>query len=318
MKKLLEDLKWRPMWASHVGCIKGCLDFLGGDAPDAWVYGATGHAFIMNVHETVCPSGPTMWRTAPLMDLCRNIGCSIEGVIAGNEETDFNEKQRAAWEMVNSAIDGGMPCYGWDMKVPEYYVVKGYDEDGYYYSGAMCDGVEGPKPWEELGTGDIGWMEIYGVKPCQCADDIKTVKDALEFAVTFAEGPEKWLYPMYKAGPKAYDNWINAIESGTAHEFGTPYNSAVWNECRKYAVKFLEHAKDRVGGHITDLFDEAIEHYRTVSENLRQVAELFPFPPKGREVYDAGICAAAVECLKTAREAEIEALESLKKIHDAV
>lgn len=30
MKKL-DNLKWVPRWVSHLGCIKGCLDYLGLD-----------------------------------------------------------------------------------------------------------------------------------------------------------------------------------------------------------------------------------------------------------------------------------------------
>ncbi len=53
MAKKLEDLDWSPKWVSHMGCIKGCLDHMGVGASDAWVYGASGHAFIINVHDVV-------------------------------------------------------------------------------------------------------------------------------------------------------------------------------------------------------------------------------------------------------------------------
>ena len=43
MKKL-ENCQWKPRWVSHLGCIKGCLDYLGIDLSDAWLYGATGHS----------------------------------------------------------------------------------------------------------------------------------------------------------------------------------------------------------------------------------------------------------------------------------
>ncbi len=51
MKKL-ENLRWKNRWTSHLGCIKGCLDYLNLDVTDAWLFGATGHAFIINVADT--------------------------------------------------------------------------------------------------------------------------------------------------------------------------------------------------------------------------------------------------------------------------
>ena len=49
MDKKIENLRWRPKWVSHMGCLKGCLDYLGLKVSDAWLYGATGHAFIINM-----------------------------------------------------------------------------------------------------------------------------------------------------------------------------------------------------------------------------------------------------------------------------
>ena len=48
MKKL-ENLRWKPRNVTHLGCIKGCLDYLGMDVSEPWLYGATGHAFIINI-----------------------------------------------------------------------------------------------------------------------------------------------------------------------------------------------------------------------------------------------------------------------------
>ena len=53
MEKKIENLTWRPRWITHLGCIKGCLEYLGVDVSDAWLFGATGHAFIINLHDEV-------------------------------------------------------------------------------------------------------------------------------------------------------------------------------------------------------------------------------------------------------------------------
>lgn len=47
--KTLEHLRWKRHYVSHLGCIKGCLNYLGMEISDAWLFGGTGHAFIINI-----------------------------------------------------------------------------------------------------------------------------------------------------------------------------------------------------------------------------------------------------------------------------
>jgi hypothetical protein len=315
MEKKLEGLRWKCMWVSHLGCVKGCLEYLNSDVTDAWLFGATGHAFIINMHEVVCPSGPTAWRTEMLFKLAENVGYAIGGVFATKSDADFSEKQKQAWDNTKRAIDKGIPCYGWELDIPEYYVVYGYDDVGYYFSGPLCDSGKGPKPWEELGDTQISVLEMYRVQPRHAADDRKTVKEAFEFVLEHAESPEKWLYPKYKAGLDGYDAWINALETGTAHGFGMAYNSAVWSECRHFAVEFLKEARERLALELNPLFDEAIRHYEMVATNLKRVADTFPFHGiKPEHIKDETRCRTALEYVTAARNAEESGLKALEKI----
>jgi len=250
-----------------------------------------------------------------MISLSRNIGYKISGVVGFKGlEKDFGSKQKEAWELVKRSIDQGIPCYGWEMAIPEYYVVYGYDDDGYYFTGPGNVGVlveEGYKPWRELGASDIGVVEMYSGTPGQAVDDARTVKDALEFALDHAAG--KWVHPNYGAGLAGYDLWIDTLENGTATDHGMAFNTAVWNECRFFAPRFLKEARERLNGETGPLFEEAIGHYQTVQQNLQQVREMFPFPA-GSELSDKERCQKAVECLKDARKAEESGLKSLEEI----
>jgi hypothetical protein len=75
----LENCQWRLKWVAYLGCIKGCLEYLGIDISDAWLYSGTGHAFAINLHEEVCPSGPTAWKTVKLFELGANLSCAQSG-----------------------------------------------------------------------------------------------------------------------------------------------------------------------------------------------------------------------------------------------
>jgi hypothetical protein len=322
MKKL-ENLGNVPRWTTHMGSIEGCLKYMGMDVSTPWLYGATGHAFVINVHQAVCPSGPTAWKTEMLFVLGKNIGYRVDGEWCLKTDKDFKAKQKLAWKKARRAIDQRRPCYGWELNFPEYYVVTGYDKTGYYFSDLGSDSVKGPTPWEKLGDTKIGVLELYSIKKSKPAKDSVTVKKALEFALEHSRSPEKWIYQKYKSGPAAYDMWIRGLESDSTDPFGAAYNAQVWSECRNFAAPFLKEARERLKDFDSVLFDQAIVNYEKVSENLKKVAEEFPFldtplEQKQKNINDKEKIKRSVEYLKAARDAEAEGLKALEKIVQAL
>ena len=316
MKKL-EELKFKPHWVSHLGCLDGCLQYLGIDVSTPWLYGGTGHAFIINISKDSCPSGPTAWKTEMLFKLGRNLGYAIDGLFAFKSMPDFEEKRKLAWEHIKESIDEGHPCYGWEIgKIADFYIIYGYDDIGYYYKGYFQEDGAGPKPWDEVGESEIGLIEIYSVRPGKSSSDEKTVKDALEFAIEHSKGPESWIFPNYSSGLAGYDTWISGIEDGIASVEGLGYNAAVWGECRHYAVEFLKEAKERLKK-LDDELDEAIKHYSVAAENMKKLTKIYPFSSPtdfSKTVKDKEKRAKAVSYLMSVREAEESGLQSLNKI----
>ncbi len=319
--KALENVKWVPRWVAHLGCVKGCLDYLGLEMSEPWLYGGTGHAFVINVHDELCPSGPTAWNSMKLFKLGRNLGYRAEGISASRDQEDFAAKQKQAYEYARQAIDRGYPCYGWELDIPEYYVVHGYDDAGYYFNGPGADDGKGPKPWQELGDTGIGMLEMYSVTPGEAADDATTLKAALAFALEVADSPKDIIFEHYTSGPAAYDTWIRALEAGRASDMGTRYNAGVWAECRRNAVGFLEEAKGRLPGRADAAFDQAIAAYRVVAEGLGKVTEIYPWKWEASDedlLPIDGDSRAAIEALQAAREAERAGLPSLQAIVEAL
>jgi hypothetical protein len=231
------------------------------------------------------------------------------------------ELQKRAWEHVRQAIDQGKPCYGWELEIPEFYVVYGYDDVGYYYSGPGCDEGKGPKPWQELGDTGIGLLELYSVWPGEVADDATTVKQALTFALEIAANPEEWIFEHYRAGLEGFDNWIRALQEGKASDMGMRYNTGVWLECRQNAARFLAEAKERLAGRADGLLEEASAQYAAVAENLGKVAEVYPwtFEASDEDVLPVDDRSrAAVAALEAAKEAEAAGLEVLPRIVEAL
>ena len=263
------------------------------------------------------PERPDCLEHRHALELGRNLGYRIDGLFASRDQPDFAEKQEAAWNHVRQAIDDGIPCYGWELEIPEYYVVYGYDEVGYYFSGPGCDSGKGPKPYQELANTGIGMLEMYSVQPGEAADDATTVKQALAFALKIAGKPGDRIFEEYRAGLAGYDTWIGALEAGKASDKGTRYNAGVWLECRRNAAGFLKEAQDRLSGVADTLFNQAAAHYRAVAAGLAQVEEFYPW---SHETSDEAVLpvddtsAAAIDALKAARAAEEAGLQTLGEI----
>ena len=268
----LTGLRPEPHAVSHLACIKGCLNYLGVPISTPWLYGGTGHAFVINIHEDACPSGPTAWNTSMLFQLAPNLGYRVEGIsrwqqAAGDE---FAAEQRRAYDFVRANIDAGRPCYGWQLQVPDYYIIDGYDDTGYYFRAPWApEASGGPLPWDKLGAWDVTLLEVFSVTPGEPALPAQVVKDAVAAAAHHAAGGSDWINPGYRSGPAAFDVWAAGIEKGIANRDGHAYNAAVWSECRAMAVDFLAEAQTQLPD---TAFGEAIDAYTTVRDALAACA----------------------------------------------
>lgn len=317
----LEPLTWTPAWVSHLGCLKGCLDFLQVPVTDAWLHGASGHAFVLNIHEELCPSGPTAWETKRMLELCENTGCRLEIIAAHKSQAAFHQTRQDAWQAIRSAIDNQTPCYGWELSIPEFYVIHGYDDTGYYFRGPLCESGGGPLPWQKLGDTDIGWIEVAIVRPADPRTDEQVVREALQFAVAYTLHPEPWTQNKYQGGLAGYTLWMESLSDHKADGFGTAYNAAVWATCRSHAARFLHEAKERLTKSLTPDLDRAATHYEAVAGHLKQVADTFPFlgvpdEMKQEHIEDPTRRTRAVETLLAAREEEEKGVALLQQIAD--
>lgn len=312
----LKNYLWQCTWTSHLGCLKAATDNLGIPVTLEWLFGGTAHAFIINMHNTGCPSGPTAWRTQRLSELGHNLGYCITSVFSSQRQKDFSEKQRRAYDTVKYALERGFPCYGWELEIPEYYCITAYDEIGYYYSGPTTgEAIKGPLPWQELGTKSLGMLEVYYMEPGFVADDKTLVREALQFALEHSQSPNKWAYPDYESGLAAYDIWLAALTSPKSDIFGLAYNSAVWHECRHFAVLFLQEVEQRLGQPYSKMVRDAQQCYEEVRDSLAIVKSLYPFPPQAGFVPDIH---AATVALKKARSAEERGLTCLETLVSAL
>jgi DNA-binding transcriptional ArsR family regulator len=314
---MMKKLKWKPRWVSHLGAVEASLKYLKQKISPAWIYGGTGHAFVINIAKDLCPSGPTAWRTMMLHDLSSNLGYKVDGVFAVKTNPEFPRMQEKAWNHAKENIVKDIPCYAWELEAPEFYNINGYDDVGYHYSGPGCEDGKGPKPWRNLGNTGIGILEMYSVHPCDTTNPVKAIKEALEKSLHHASNPDDIIFPNYRSGLKGYEWWISAIQDGSAVAMGHAYNAGVWAECRKFAAQFLKEARKHVSGDGRILIDAAQKKYEIVSANLESISKDYPFTPAlgNNPLGIEGRTTKTIDSLKNAKDAEESGMAIL---HDIV
>lgn len=313
----LEGLTWKPRWTSQFGCLQGCAEYLGLEMEPAWLFGAGGQAFALNIHrEVLCPSGPTAWRTEGMHGLPANLGLARECIFSHRGSDDFATASARVWEAARSALKRELPCYAWELKVPEYYVITGVTDQGYLFAGPSAEPGE-VKPWAELGQSEIGVIEFCSVRRGEPVSTRRTVRDALAFALRLAAPDNPYVFEGYAAGPAAYSVWREALERG-ADAHGAAYNAQVWAECRGFVPRFLRLAGQALTASQSG-FERAAGFYAVVAGELARMAELFPFEgDREAHVADAPRVRQAGEHLEEAREAETRGLEVLARLVESL
>ena len=73
----LKDVRQPPFNTSLMGVMRGVADYYGYGLSTPALYGGSGHAFLINVHDQLCPSGPYVWDRKPFFRLLRNRGLEV-------------------------------------------------------------------------------------------------------------------------------------------------------------------------------------------------------------------------------------------------
>lgn len=319
----LHNFHWQPRLITQLACIKACLEYLGREISYPWLYGGTAYAFVLNVHQTLEPSGPDCWGTEPIFELAINLGCKVNGISIDKVEAgdSYPIVQRQAWDFVRSSLDNGLPCYGWEVQpyIPGYNTIHGYDDGeqgGYLYAGWGSDGI---RDWRTLGEIDVQRLEVYRVELVEPATAVKTVKDALAAVIEHSATSSGWYsHPEYASGPAGFDLWAEAVETGRAIRDGHSYNAAAWLECREMAVEFFKEAHQRLPGRADAAFSDAEARYAEVCDLLRTMLACHPFHLETWDNETKLQSAEVADLLRQAGKAERQGLSNLSTIVKAL
>lgn len=254
-----------PFHTTLLGVVKGVLEHFGSTVSGPYLFGATGHAFLINIHEQISPSGPYCWNQDPFHELLAGLGVrrTSLGFFHGNPSPE--ERARIESE-VRSALEAGTPASLLNL---EHQLICGWDDDGFDLVQPWAPRVDFPAArltcgsWSEFGN-QIH-VEFSTYTPIAAWPKLEQIRRSLETAVDMAENPTRYALHPYAIGPDAFRDWLAAIEEhGASH--GNWWNAQVWGECRRMAAGYL--------AEVAESAPAAAEPALAASELARQVAVL--------------------------------------------
>jgi|TARA_B100002003_G_C14155253_1_gene556060 hypothetical protein len=232
----IEGLAMPPLNTTFMGVLKGASDYYKFNSSTPMIFGASGHAFLINIHKRLDPSGPYVWRRDLADPLVENIGLRMTDL--GFYSPQSSEKDRPGVEgKLRDALDKGFPCFLINL---ENQLITGYDNTGFFTDQPWERNFPPARlsfgSWQELG--DQFHVNFYILEKVTPSDRLTTTLDSLAYAVDLHENPSTHSHQQYGVGPDAYAQWIDAAaDYGASH--GNWWNGTVWSECRTMASGYF-------------------------------------------------------------------------------
>ena len=272
----IANLKQPPLNTTLMGCVKGALDYFEQDYSIPMLYGLTGHAFLINIHGEMCPSGPYVWDKKRFYELLSKLGATMLRDYVVTNDTPATERDIVETELKRHLGNGDL-CM---LDFMEHQLVSGYDEKGLImlqpWNGRADSELRAITfgSWEEC-LGREGWAAITVIAKSDDVQPVKEVaKDALRYAKELYANSDAYQVDGYQIGYGAYDWWIDAVKRGLGESHGNWWNGTVWSECRDLAARFFNELPEHLENSATlSVCEDLSGLYKDIATNLNAAKE---------------------------------------------
>lgn len=204
------------------------------------IVAASGFAFRMWVSPDLCPSATSIWDFESQKPWVENGGLTCDYVGRYWEQEDIEEERRLeAIKIIKASIDRGIPAVSWDIGVPEWGLITGYDDDRQVlYTLAIT--MERPEmPYNELGKRELPILSVLTVTGCTGKSKEDILQDTMKLAVSHLKG-EEWCDNA--KGLDAYPALIRIFKENPdiAASWNAEYFLGTYGALKEYACKYFE------------------------------------------------------------------------------
>jgi hypothetical protein len=319
VSKLLTGVALRPHRVALVGALGGLLAYAGRDLPQAYVMGATGHAFRLTLDLVLSPSAPVDLNFHDVFPLWENLGAWFKRTGARPADESFAAVREQVLGRIRDAIDRGRPALVYDLlNLPEYGLVVGYDE-----SRLACLTLNNPDSpewmaadtWPPADHAPFTRAEVIELLDVAPSFDARRAEvTSLRFAVEHFWAPpsrDMWL----QHGLKAYEFWISVLTSplplhGVQPGLGHSYNLLVLQRARRDAAAYLTELAGKYPE--APSLQTAASRYGEVAALLEEATtRVLPFP--GTNLADSDTKNALADVLRKAMATERQGVDEIER-----
>ena len=257
MKNRIQNLNLLPVEAgefsfSFTHALASSLRAMGCTLDRKVLTGASGFAFRIFVEvKSQCPSAMSVFdfKVLPRMavELCGYTCTHITRL--WDEEGVEAERRVEAHEAIRTAVNEGRPPVVWDIGIPEWGLIAGYDDEAEIYETIDCKGQRGAMPYAQLGKREIPILSVTipGKPTGESLADL--APRTISAAVCHAHGWEWNARPAYESGLEAYSKWAALIRKVDQTGFSSRYYAGIYahlRDCAAVYVHELAQSDDRL------------------------------------------------------------------------
>ena len=262
------------------------------------IIATSGFAFRMWVSADLCPSATSIWEFKKQETWTESGGLSCEYIERLWGEEAVEEKRRlAATAQIKRSIDNGIPAVVWDIGLPEWGLIIGYDDSVQKFATLAING-EGEMPYDILGKRELPLLSVLTITGVIDKPQNEILSDTIKLAVSHLEGTE-WC--LNANGLDAYPALIKHFEDDFNPDasWNMEYFLGTFGALKYYAWKYFEKT-DQI---------QLTEIYKAVYEAWLQAFQI----KTSEDISEPGVREKVASLLKSAHENEIKAVDIMKK-----
>lgn len=319
-KKILSGVEFIPNWVTLGGALESALRAAGDSITTPWVMGVTALAFRLSLlvedGQVAAPGSESAFDPERMTRSLRGLGRKAEIVYAGHGSPAWERRREEAITRVQNGIDRGVPAVVYDLHLPQFGVVKGYDDRArvWYVSTFMSGQYGETLPLARWPVPERG-SPIVAVLPGDRAkvDQRRAAAGAILAAITHAEEGEPGERRDNFHGYAAYERWAAAFVAGEpVSASGNALLVQGLQSARRDAAAFLRGDATRLLGGASAPFARAAAAYDAEVLALSRMMTMFPFP-SGGDTANVASRVVAAGALRQALAHEREAIVALRE-----
>ena len=268
------------------------------------IIATSGFAFRMWVSADLCPSATSIWSFDSQKPWVENGGftCDYVGRYWGQDDIE-KQKRLEAISIIKKSIDNGIPAISWDIGVPEWGLITGYDDETQIFStlainASQADPTsaaydETQMPYDTLGKRELPLLSVLTITGASGKSKEKILKDTMKIAVEHLTSME-WCenakgLDAYPALIKHFEGEFNPDTSWNMEYFLGTYSGLKY-----YAWRYFEKIKQK----------QLAEIYKSIYDSWYRAFQI----KTSEDASDPAAMGKISSLLKSAHESEIQAV----------